>query len=166
MTATVREFKAPAGAGRAFRKDVPSVAPKCQHCERVARLTNGAEIYPHRTDLAHKRFWKCDPCAAFVGCHPPKDSERGGMGDGTVALGRPANHELRNLRKAAHAAFDPMFRESAGRVSRRDAYTWLAGQLGMSYSECHIGHFTALQCQRVLMVMDAHFSTSSARKRA
>ena len=165
MTVTVQHIGAAAGAGRAFRKDAPSVAPKCQHCEREARLTTGAEIYPHRPDLSHKHFWKCDPCAAFVGCHPHKNSERGGMGDGTVALGRPANNELRKLRTAAHEAFDPMFRGSAS-MSRRDAYTWLAAQLGMPFAECHIGHFDAAQCRRVLIVMEANAPALRTRRRA
>ena len=34
-----------------------------------ARLTNGAEIYPHRPDLHELPFWKCDKCGNFVGCH-------------------------------------------------------------------------------------------------
>lgn len=34
-----------------------------------ARLTNGAEIYPHRNDLAELTFWKCDGCGNHVGCH-------------------------------------------------------------------------------------------------
>ena len=34
-----------------------------------ARLTDGAEIYAHRRDLASLPFWKCDACGNFVGCH-------------------------------------------------------------------------------------------------
>ncbi len=39
-----------------------------------ARLTNGEEIYPHRTDLYLLPFWKCDSCGNFVGCHHKTDN--------------------------------------------------------------------------------------------
>ncbi|MGI9484465.1 MAG: zinc-finger-containing protein [Geminicoccaceae bacterium] len=42
----------------------------CLHCGGDCRLTDGAEIYPHRPDLADKQIWKCDACKARVGCHP------------------------------------------------------------------------------------------------
>ena len=43
----------------------------CCGCERdvTGRLTNGGEIYPHRSDLADLPFWKCDTCKNSVGCH-------------------------------------------------------------------------------------------------
>lgn len=163
MTAIVRDLKSlgQLTAGRRpYRRDVQAVAPHCEHCKQPARLTTGEEIYPHRRDLAHKRFWKCDPCAAYVGCHPPKDSERGGQGDGTVPLGTPANHSLRNLRKHAHALFDPLFRDPGG-MTRRDAYAWLRApeRLDLPASEAHIGHFGAEQCLRVIEIMDEHWQT-------
>lgn len=40
----------------------------CQ-CLVEARLTTGAEVYPHRDDLAELPFWRCDICKNWVGCH-------------------------------------------------------------------------------------------------
>lgn len=82
---------------------------------------------------------------------------------------------LREARRAAHAAFDPLWlgaialspycstMKLAGRGSgrrrkahrricrtaRRRAYEWLAEQMGMIVAECHIRMFDADQCRRV-----------------
>lgn len=127
-------------------------APICSHCEQPASLTTGAKVYPHRPDLHSLRFWRCDPCDAHVGCHR-KDAwvVIGGVkvvSDGTLALGRPANAALRKARNAAHAAFDPLWRD--GPLPRRAAYAWLAKGLGISVEQCHIATFDLAQCQRVL----------------
>jgi hypothetical protein len=49
----------------------------CGHCGKPAVLINGRVIYPHRPDLADKRFWACAPCAAHVGCHAGTDRPLG-----------------------------------------------------------------------------------------
>lgn len=43
----------------------------CTGCGKdvQARLTDGAERYPHRPDLYELPFWKCDTCGNYVGCH-------------------------------------------------------------------------------------------------
>ena len=42
----------------------------CPYCGRDAHLTTGLHIYNQRRfDLAHKKFWVCRPCKAWVGCH-------------------------------------------------------------------------------------------------
>lgn len=82
----------------------------CPYCHGQVLLTTGEEIYPHRRDLYHKKFYICRPCNAYVGCH-----------DGTtVALGPVANMTLRNIRKRAHAAFDPIWKD--GLMTRKGAY--------------------------------------------
>jgi hypothetical protein len=107
----------------------------CPYCEQQAQLTTGDYIYPHRKDLASKQFWVCWPCDAYVGCH----------GSSNRPLGRLANEELRKARTAAHAAFDPLWRSR--RFSRTRAYVWLASQLGIKTSECHIAMFDVEKCK-------------------
>lgn len=120
----------------------------CQYCDKPAQLVTGKAIYPHRPDLSEKRFWQCGRCKAYVGCHPPaRANGKGGQGDGTVPLGRLANAELRAAKQAAHEAFDPLWR--SGEMTRREAYAWLAEQLGIKGSLCHIGEFDVAQCQAV-----------------
>ncbi len=119
-------------------------APTCPYCQKPAELVTGAVIYPHRRDLAKQKFWECRPCSAWVGCHLPGN----GQGDGTTPLGRLANAELRQAKQRAHAAFDPLWRER--RMTRRQAYAWLAEAMGMPVAEVHIGAFDVGQCRQVV----------------
>ena len=122
----------------------------CPYCGKPAQLTTGDYIYPHRHDLADRYFWTCWPCEAYVGCH--KAGARVGMqiSDGTLPLGRLADSRLRAAKLQAHAAFDPLWRSR--QVTRRQAYHWLAEQLGIPVKECHIGEFDVQQCKRVVDV--------------
>lgn len=105
----------------------------CPYCGAAAKCVTGADIYPHRPDLASKRFFACMPCKAWVGCHP----------SGTP-LGRLANSELRAEKQAVHAVFDPLWKH--GRMSRSRAYRLLADAMGINRDECHIGMFDVAQC--------------------
>lgn len=108
----------------------------------------GNVIYPHRPDLAAKRFYRCAPCGAHVGCHPPAQKNgKGGHGNGWVPLGRLANAELRDAKRRAHAAFDPIWKSKF--MSRREAYQWAAGALGISADNCHIGMFDVERCDQI-----------------
>lgn len=112
----------------------------CPYCGKQAELVTGSAMYPHRPDLASKRFWRCSPCRAWVGCHP-----------GTrEPLGRLANSELRRAKQDAHEAFDPIWKE--GPLSRSEAYEWLARKLGIPSAECHVGMMDVPTCRRVVEV--------------
>jgi hypothetical protein len=113
---------------------------KCPYCDKPAKLVTGSKIYPHRVDLFSKKFYLCESCDAYVGCHKSTDKP----------LGRLANKELRALKMKAHEAFDPRWR--SGEMTRSDAYAWLAGELGVSKSNCHIGMFDEVMCQAVINV--------------
>lgn len=117
----------------------------CSYCKEPAKLVSGKEIYPHRFDLVHKKFWQCKPCAAHVGCHPPTHHTQG---RDDVPLGRLANAELRAAKQAAHNAFDIIWRERL--VSRKSAYGLLAARLGIKNSACHIGMFDLDMCRRTV----------------
>ena len=39
-------------------------------------------------------------------------------------------------------------------MNRRDAYAWLAGQLGMKPQDCHIGMFDVDQCRAVVEAVE------------
>ena len=112
----------------------------CPYCECFAEIQLGKKVYPHRPDLAGKRFWMCEPCGAYVGCHP--NSAR--------PLGRLANAELRAAKMRAHSIFDPLWRN--GSRNRTEAYQWLAGKLGIKVKHCHIGMFDIETCRKVIDV--------------
>ena len=115
------------------------MAPDCPYCGNPSRLTNGREVYPHIPRLHGNPIYACMPCRAWVGCHPGT----------TNALGRLANGELRKAKMAAHAAFDPLWKE--GDMKRKQAYKWLSERLGIDYRDCHIGMFDQASCERVVL---------------
>lgn len=120
---------------------------KCAYCGNDARLVTGAEVYPHRPDLHARKFWRCKPCKAYVGCHKNSDA---------VPLGRLANAELRLWKGKAHAAFDPLWEKEKGVMTRSAAYRWLREALKMNYDECHIGEFDVEQCKAVVHACSAY----------
>lgn len=119
-------------------------APKCPYCGMPTEKATGKLIYPHRRDLQDMHYWLCNPCDAYVGCH------RGTW----KPFGRIANSELRRAKVAAHNAFDPLWK--TGRMSRSQCYRWLAEQLGISKSQCHIGLFDVAMCVRVVNACQAY----------
>lgn len=110
----------------------------CPYCTKGAVKVDGRVIYPHRPDLHDKWFWYCADCGAWVGCHPYTSKP----------LGRLANAELRQLKMAAHRAFDPIWK--LGLMSRHDAYKWLSDCMELPRSLTHIGMFDEAQCREVV----------------
>lgn len=116
---------------------------KCQYCGNKAKKVMGDVIYPYRKSLWRKKFFLCEPCDAYVGCHQTPNGKFKSMGE-------LANRELRQLRIKAHEAFDPMWLH--GSMERSKAYAWLAMQMNLSTKECHIGKFNVEQCKRVIAI--------------
>lgn len=125
----------------------------CDYCKRPAELVAGDVVYPHRPDLRAKKFYRCEPCAAWVGCHP----------NTTTPMGRLATKDLREAKQAAHAAFDPIWKERFDRKSAEDStyrqhharggrYKVLAKLLGIPMAECHIGMFSVDLCRRTVEI--------------
>lgn len=115
----------------------------CDYCQQPAVLVGGEAVYSFRPDLAKKNFWRCFACSAYVGCH----------GNTVIPLGRLANAELRKAKQAAHAAFDPLWKD--GKMQRREAYRWLSDALGIPGKQTHIGMFDVDQCKAVVAAVKA-----------
>lgn len=98
-------------------------------CEIEARLTDGTEIYAHRSDLHNLPFWKCDKCNNFVGCHH-KTKNR------TKPLGCIPSAEIKNARKQIHAILDPIWQ--SGVMDRKTLYAKLTDKLGRQYHTADI----------------------------
>jgi hypothetical protein len=134
----------------------------CTYCRNPATLVPGSAIYPHREDLAAKRFWHCAPCGAWVGCHPGT----------TKPLGILANAELRRAKQGVHAVFDPLWqakqaRDKCGKgIARRKAYAWLARELGIAFEQCHVGMFDEELCQRAVEICSRVGSRKKSDARA
>ncbi|KAB2716623.1 zinc-finger-containing protein [Brucella intermedia] len=102
-----------------------------------ARLTDGAEIYPHRSDLARLPFWKCDACDNFVGCHH-KTKQR------TAPLGCIPTPEIKEARSHIHRILDPLWK--SGRFKRRELYSKIANSLGIK--EYHTAELRSVEQAR------------------
>lgn len=115
-------------------------APTCPyHPEKVkAVLCDSSVIYGH----SYGPIWMCPVrgCRAYVGVHK-------GSSD-NAPKGTLANRETRKARKAAHAAFDPLWKDGAMR--RGDAYAELAAFMGVDAKRCHIGYMNPQECERVV----------------
>lgn len=114
---------------------------KCPYCDREPLLVKGDVIYPKRQDLVNNLYWLCKPCDAYVGCH----------GDSSRPMGRLANAELRQAKVKAHKVFDPLWK--SGRMTRRQAYAWLATRLDIPRDQTHIGMFDVETCLKVVQIM-------------
>lgn len=123
------------------RRDWRRHPPTCPQCGVAAELVFGAVVYPHRPDLADRRFWRCDSCRAHVGVH--RDSRV------AAPLGVLATASHRRAKMRAHAAFDPLWRDGA--LTRGEAYRLLTERLGKS-RQVHIGWASEAECEHIVRV--------------
>ncbi len=109
----------------------------CRLCGAECKVVNNSAIYgkPYGD-------WPwavlCTGCGAYVGLHPFTN----------IPLGTVALRPLRDARKAAKREFNPLWRDGA--MTRTEAYTWLAGELGIPVAQCHIGWFEQDQCNAAI----------------
>lgn len=103
----------------------------CCQCETdvPARLTSGAEVYPHRTDLAEVPMWICDGCRNSVGAHRERSMK-------LAPLGVIASPQIRKARTSIHHLIDPVWKSR--RISRRALYAKISEALGYEYHTAEI----------------------------
>ncbi len=106
----------------------------CIGCEKdaEARLTNGAERYPHRPDLADVPQYTHDACGSWVGTHHKSNNR-------LKPLGVLATPEMFQWRKAIHAVIDPLWQY--GHMKRGHIYARLSKELGYQY---HTGELRSI----------------------
>jgi hypothetical protein len=127
----------------------------CVQCNKEveARLTDGREIYPHRLDLDHLPFWKCDACGNYVGCHPANNSHVRRYDP----LGNIPPAHIRQIRRKVHAVLDPMWKSvdrRAGMFGRSKLYAKLSDDLGYSF---HTGSITTMEeAEKVLALLEKY----------
>lgn len=128
---------------------IPSI---CPHCAGNVKLMSNSVIYNGTEYGKWPYTYICqrDGCRAYVGVHP-----------GTfIPLGTLATAPIRDARKKAKAAFNPLWED--GGMSRTGAYTWLATALGLkNKEECHIGWFDIETCRRVVELCNAYRGVSN-----
>lgn len=112
----------------------------CPYCNSVAELVTGNTIFKNRKDLADRYYYLCNSCDAYIGT----------IKGTKTPLGRLADPALRKAKVDLHSIFDPLF--ITGSKTRKDAYIWLATELGISVYSCHIGKFDLDQCLKAIEV--------------
>ena len=109
----------------------------CPYCNCETELVSDKEIYgPSAT--YNKNFYRC------IQNH---DHYVGTYDDNKKSLGRLADKDLRPMKRNAHDALDPLWRDKPSRFKNRyQAYKWLSAQMSLDSKYTHIGMFTAEQC--------------------
>ena len=103
-----------------------------------ARITNGEEIYPHRSDLSSLPFWRCDVCGNKVGCHH-KTKDR------TRPLGVIPSASISKLRSEIHKIIDPIWKSKI--KTRKEVYGIMSHSLGYRFHSAEIrSEKEAFQC--------------------
>lgn len=111
----------------------------CDYCGRKAEFVDSKVIYGR----SYGMIYLCRNCMAYVGVR--KGTRK--------PLGRLANAELRSWKKAAHAAFDPLWKYGRFKRHRDAAYRWLAEQMNLPLKQTHIGLFDIDQCRKVIEIV-------------
>lgn len=125
---------------RTEQERTPSpIPPICPYCSKTSKLVDSEVIYGRSYGLVYI----CQPCQAWCGVHK-----------GTIRpLGTLANAELREWRKRAHAAFDPIFK--LNHLPRWKAYKRLAKALCLKV--VHIGESDISTCKRIIEIVPQIF---------
>jgi len=113
----------------------------CPYCNAQTEFIDSSFVY----GKSYGNIYICKPCDAYVGVHKGTNT----------ALGRLANASLRNAKKKAHEAFDPLWQRKmqkgfSKKIARSLAYKWLSETLKIVEEECHIGMFNEQQCEQVI----------------
>ena len=116
----------------------------CVACHKhvTPTLVTGADVYPHRPDLAELPFWRCGTCGNFVGCHHKSPNP-------TQPLGCIPTPELKKLRQAIHQHLDPKWQ--SGMRSRGALYRELSDRLGWKFHTASIR--TVQEAHKVLDIV-------------
>ena len=119
------------------------VPDACPHCGSEVWIGGNERIYGQPFG---EWPWAlmCSGCDSYVGLHPFTG----------IPLGTLATRPMRDARKQAKAAFNPLWQDGA--MTRSDAYAWLAAELSITnVEECHIGWFDVAQCAAVVAAVKA-----------
>jgi len=131
----------------------------CPYCKKPAEWVSNEAVYGGRRYGKSYMIWLCVPCDARVGCH--QNTKR--------PLGTMANKELREVRIAAHANIDSLWR--SGDYRRSDVYRAMNKHFG---KEIHVGESDIELAQQIADLdtkiletdLNAQHHTDSTRQRS
>jgi len=108
----------------------------CPYCFNKTEYVDSSVIYWR----SYGMIYLCKDCRAYVWVHKWTEKPKG----------IPANEELRELRKQAHALFDPIWQ--SWKKTRKNAYNWLSQKLWIPFKETHIGMFDNDKCKKTINI--------------
>jgi len=123
-------------------KDRLPVPTACPHCGGAVRFANNAEVYgqPYG-EWPWMYLCERESCRAYVGTHPYTN----------LPVGTLATADIRAARVKAKTQFNLLW--ESGRMSRTEAYSWLAARMNIPVAAAHFGWFDVAQCNEALRVM-------------
>lgn len=113
---------------------------RCDACGSPRVHLQSRKLLGLRTSGKWHLIWHCLDCLALVGCHEGTD----------IPLGLMADVATRDARFRAHNALDPLWRGRSRRMTRDEAYRWMANVLDIDYDRAHISMLTEAQCEIVI----------------
>lgn len=127
----------PVVSRRALRrvKDALPIPTVCNCCGGQVCLVENSKIYGGRSFGDWPYAYLCRDCFAYVGLHPATD----------LPLGTLADKPLRDARGSCKKPFEQIWRDH---MTRKQAYAWLAQQLGIPAEQCHFGLFDIALCHQ------------------
>jgi len=109
--------------------------------------------------LTHGPFGPFLQCRGYPQCDITQGCDRRGN-----PLGAQSDAPTRDARKSAHRVFDVLWKH--GRMTRTEAYAWLADQLGLSQEQTHIRLFDVPTCMKVISVVQEALKQEAEIRRA
>jgi len=100
-----------------------------------------------RKEGQHGIFYGCSRFR-WTGCTGSHSAHQGSG----KPMGVPAKQEVKTARMRAHRAFDELW--TTGRMSRKQAYTWLQKVMQMTKREAHVARMDLAQCERVILEVE------------
>lgn len=113
----------------------------CPYCRSPIVRQYGRALFGAMAKEPNALYYVCaryPACNAYVKAH-----KHSGLPMGTLA-----NPELRQKRIQAHQAFSQLW--MSGPMTKKQAYRWLQGALGLPEEQAHIACFSHYQCDRVI----------------
>lgn len=130
---------------------------KCNICGGEVRLVDSDKVYG--APFGSGKLYQCMKCGATVGTH---------LKEPDIALGILANSKMKKLRQQCHTLFDKLWKPGdPRRMTRKDAYRWLATKMKMTEDECHFALMSTEQLRKALGILEAKMvSRSKAGRRS
>lgn len=129
-----------------------AIPTTCRFCADTVELVENSVIYRGRSFGDWPYAYWCGGCHAYVGLHPDTD----------LPLGTLADKRTRDARNTCKKSFEAIWRD--GYMTRKQAYQWLADQMGIGVDQCHFGLFEPQQCQEAEAFSMAFFRSPQARR--